>query len=136
MEASGTMLYEKSNWDYFCELLAVIPGMSAMFDDSRGGYPLEASPKETYEAEKRLRERGELSGDKFESLGDGFMQVDEDEREPSGEVVIEDGLSSMGESLGEGARSAAEAVRTGAEKVGEAVKDGLENAREYIRERF
>lgn len=27
------MLYAKDNWDYFCNLLAVVPGMSAMFHD-------------------------------------------------------------------------------------------------------
>lgn len=33
VETEWPMFYDKTKWDYFCELWVVVPGLSAMFDD-------------------------------------------------------------------------------------------------------
>lgn len=50
------MHYEqKSNWDYFCELLAVIPGLTVMFDDASADAPAEC----LYERVKEKSDAGD-----------------------------------------------------------------------------
>lgn len=48
---------QRSNWDYFCELLVAIPGLAAVFEDVRPDGTGEATYKKVRETEDRLHGR-------------------------------------------------------------------------------
>lgn len=45
-ERDGIMYKTKSNWDYFCELMVVVPGLAAIFSDFDSEKEGEAEPQE------------------------------------------------------------------------------------------
>lgn len=123
----------KTNWDYFCELIVAIPGLTAMFSDSRTDTPSEASFRKSLEAEERSRAERQWSDAPGDTSGARTNREKSEERGSTSDALVE-GVESMGETLEDGAREAARTARKGAEKMGAALKGGFKDAKEFIRE--
>lgn len=109
------------NWDYFYEVMVAIPGLAAMFEDSRTDTPSELAYKRT---------RGALA--RPESAGDAFS----DARNDSDGTLRGDGdAGGMGaDKLEKGARGAADAAKAGTERAGDALNDSYRSIEEFIKE--
>lgn len=58
-EGALSMYKRKTNWDYFCELLVAVPGLTTMFDITpKVNSPAEVSFRKSQEAEERPEAKG------------------------------------------------------------------------------
>lgn len=126
------MYTAKSNWDYFCELMVVIPGLAAMFSDqvaeASAGY---SEGKDAPGPEECELERPTIQGPDFPAAKDGFAKKADPEclRRHEKEKME----TAIGEKVRRGAKDALDAVKTEAERVGEKIEEVYDDARDYVK---
>lgn len=115
------MRHRDANWDYFYEVMVTIPGLAAMFDDTRSDTPGELAYRRTRGAQARP----ESDRDAFSPARNGSPEPGRGNGDAGGSVA---------DKLEKRARGAADAVKAGTERASDALNDSYESIKEFIKD--